>query len=101
MVFKCKSGEEIFFKEVHFIPTIRYNIISLWQLSENGNKVVLNGSYLWVYDVNGRLLMKVKRSANQLHKILLETSKSVCFAFKVGRNHLEVAFIFWPRKFNL
>ncbi|WCJ34769.1 hypothetical protein M5689_016057 [Euphorbia peplus] len=46
----CKNGEERELKEVYYIPTLRSNIISLGQLSEEGNKVVLDGDLLWVYD---------------------------------------------------
>lgn len=50
VAFKCKIGEDIVFNEVYFIPTLYSNIISLGKLSENGNKEVLNGSFLWIYD---------------------------------------------------
>ncbi|XP_074351841.1 uncharacterized protein LOC141690993 [Apium graveolens] len=40
VVFKCKNGEDIIFKEVYYIPKLYNNIISLGQLSENGNIVV-------------------------------------------------------------
>ena len=86
VMFKCKNGEEIVFHEVYYIPTLCNNIISLGQLSENGNKVVLNGNHLWVYDGDGRLMMKVQRSANRLYKILLETSKPACLLSKQEEN---------------
>lgn len=76
MMFKCKYGEEVVFHEVYYIPTLCNNIISLGQLSEKGNKVVLNGAFLWVYDTQVRLLMKVKRSANRLYKIILESGNT-------------------------
>lgn len=47
--FRCKNGEEKTLKEVYYIPTLCNNIISLGQLSEAGNKVILQGDYLWVY----------------------------------------------------
>lgn len=46
--FKGKDGGVHMLKEVYFIPTLCNNIISLGQLSEDGNKVVLNGDHLWV-----------------------------------------------------
>ncbi|XP_074369209.1 uncharacterized protein LOC141710547 [Apium graveolens] len=42
-------------------------------LSEHGNKVILKEEFLWVYDGQERLIMKVQRSANRLYKIFLET----------------------------
>lgn len=59
------------------------NIISR-QLSEAGNKVVLNGDFLWVYDKLGKLLMKVKRSPNRLYKLIIETSKPACLVLKTN-----------------
>lgn len=76
--FKCKNGEEKILKDVYYIPTLCNNIISLGQLSEEGNRVVMNGDYLWVYDNNERLLMKVKKSGNRLYKISLEESAPMC-----------------------
>ncbi|KAL8157792.1 hypothetical protein AgCh_002484 [Apium graveolens] len=82
VVFKCKNGEEIVFRKVYFILTLCSNIISLGQMAENGNKVVLNGDHLWVYDDKKLLLMKVKRSANRLYKIIMESTRGSCMLSK-------------------
>ena len=81
--FKCKNGEEKLLKEVYYIQNLCNNIISLGQLSEAGNKVVLDGDYLWVYEEERRLLMKVKRTENHLYKIGLEESNPVCLLTKM------------------
>lgn len=60
IIFRCKNGEELILQEVYFIPHLCNNIISLGQLSEDENKVVIKGSFLWVYDSKERLIMKVK-----------------------------------------
>lgn len=62
----CKNGERKTMHDVYYIPHLRNNIIILGQLSENGNKVILRGEFLWVYEEKGRLLMKVKKSQNRL-----------------------------------
>lgn len=80
--FKCKNGEELVLHDVYFIPHLCNNVISLGQLSENGNKVVLMGVFLWVYDGQGRLVVKVKRSANRLYKLIVETIDPVCLLTK-------------------
>lgn len=82
VVFACKNGEERTLDEVYYIPMLCNNIISLGQLSETGNKVVLSGEYLWVYGKSGKLLMKVKRSPNRLYKLIIETSKPTCLVLK-------------------
>lgn len=79
----CKNGEEIPLRDVYFIPSLRNNIVSLGQLSEDGNRVVLRGEFLWVFDKEECLLMKVKRSSNRLYKIIIETDKRVCLMSKV------------------
>lgn len=83
VAFKCKNGEERVLTEVYYIPNLCNNIISLGQLSEAGNKVILDGEYLWVHEANGKLLMKVKRIENRLYKISLEESGYSCFLNKV------------------
>lgn len=82
-MFKCKTGEELVFNEVYYIPNLHSNIISLGQLSECGNKVILNWMFLWIYDEQGRLLMKVKRSGNRLYKIILQSCQSSCLISKL------------------
>ncbi|KAL8101290.1 hypothetical protein AgCh_033242 [Apium graveolens] len=78
VMFKFKNGEERIFHEVYYIPSLCSNIISLGQLSESGNKVIINGVSQWVYDDKGRLLTKVKRSYNRLYKIILESFEASC-----------------------
>lgn len=70
VTFKCKNGGEKSFCEVYYIPNLRNNIISLGQLTKNGNKVILNGDWLWIYVERGRILMKVKKLGNKLYKML-------------------------------
>ncbi|XP_074377584.1 uncharacterized protein LOC141719101 [Apium graveolens] len=60
VAFKCKNGKEVVFNDVYYIPTLYNNIVSLGQLLEAGNKVILHGTFLWVYDGHGRLLLKFK-----------------------------------------
>ncbi|XP_074361110.1 uncharacterized protein LOC141701332 [Apium graveolens] len=83
VIFKCKNGEERAFKEVYFIPDLCNNILNLGQLSECGNRVVMSGIYLWIYDEKGVLLMKVKRSSNRLYKIVLECPEPECLKSKI------------------
>lgn len=57
--------------EVYFIPNLRSNIISIEQITEDGNKVVIRGKFKWVYDKEGKLLMKIKRS----QKTIIQNNK--------------------------
>ncbi|XP_074377775.1 uncharacterized protein LOC141719299 [Apium graveolens] len=78
ILLKCKNGEERLLKDVYYIPMLCNNIISLGQLAEKGNRVILSGVHLWIYDKGGRLIMKVKKSVNHLYKIIIESSSSEC-----------------------
>lgn len=82
IIFKCRNGEEHTLKEVYFIPKLCNNIISLGQLSECGNKVVLSGGHLWVYDERGMLLLKTQRTSNRLYKAVIEERNHVCLLTK-------------------
>lgn len=76
IVIKCKLGEERVLQEVYYIPSLCNNIISLGQLSEEGNKVTINGDQLWIHDKYGTLLINVKRTPNRLYKVIIEDSKT-------------------------
>lgn len=81
----CKNGEERALHDVYYIPNLRNNIISLGQMSEEGNRLVLRGEFFWIFDSREKLLMKVRRSPNRLYKIIIETSKQVCLITKVDK----------------
>ncbi|XP_020253974.1 uncharacterized protein LOC109831046 [Asparagus officinalis] len=78
IIFQCKNGEQRLLPEVYFIPSLCSNIISLGQLSKDGSRAIMCGAFLWIYDRNGRLLIKVKRSPNRLYKVLLEIYEPIC-----------------------
>lgn len=82
----CKNGELRAMHDVYYIPHLRNNIISLGQMSENDNKVVMRGEFLWIYEEWERLLMKVKRSPIRLYKIIIEVSKKQCLMTKKEEN---------------
>ena len=63
---------------MYYIPKLCSNIISLGQMTENGNKVQMTEDVMKVSDRSGKLLMSVKRTQNCLYKITLKTLKQVC-----------------------
>ena len=75
ILFQCKNDNQRLLTKVYYIPNLKCNIISLSQITEEGSKGNLAGSFLNMFDINGSLLMKVKRSHNRLYKILLETNQ--------------------------
>lgn len=79
----CKTGETKALQDVYYIPNLRNNIVSLGQMSKEGNKVVIGGEFLRIFDKQERLLLKVKRSPNRLYKILVESGKQTCLMSRV------------------
>ncbi|KAL8110234.1 hypothetical protein AgCh_026086 [Apium graveolens] len=82
VTFECKNGELRSLEGVYYIPTLRNNIISLGQHTEKGNRIAIKGDWLWVYDTQDILLMKVRKSPNRLYKILLNSPKDLCLLSK-------------------
>lgn len=80
--FVCKNGETRTIEDVYYIPTLRNNIMSLGQLAEGGNRIIIKGELMWVYDSQDTLFMKVKRSQNRLYKIIINTTQPVCLLSK-------------------
>lgn len=84
IMFKCKNGENRLLKDVYYIPRLCSNIISLGQLAQHGDRIVMHGLYLWVHDAQGKLLLKVRQSSNRLYKAILEEDESMCLLGEQG-----------------
>lgn len=52
-------------------------------MAEGGDEIQIKGSFLWVRDAKGKLLMKVGRSSNRLYKIELEETRNMCLTAQV------------------
>ena len=64
------------------MPTLCNNIISLGQLYEEGNRVVLDGEFMWVYEKGGKLLMKVQKYKTVFYKLVLNQEAVTCMLIK-------------------
>jgi hypothetical protein len=63
ILFKCKNGDQWLLQEVYYIPRLCTNLVSIGQLTENGQKIIMDGNELVVYVKNPwQLLLKVKRT---------------------------------------
>ncbi|KAJ9567458.1 LOW QUALITY PROTEIN: hypothetical protein OSB04_003424 [Centaurea solstitialis] len=85
VLLECKNGEHRLIPEVYYIPDLCSSILSLGQVTEDGCKVLLFGDFLWMYDRNGKLLMKVRRSSNRLYKIWLHSTRPVCLVVSLDK----------------
>jgi hypothetical protein len=59
---------------VYYIPALRNSIMCPGQLDEGGSKVEIDKGMLRIWDRHGWLLVKVRRGANRLYVLHLETT---------------------------
>ena len=78
VLFETRNGEHKALTDVYYIPKLKSNIVSLGQLEERGCKIVLEDGYLWGYDRQRMLLLKVKRQQNRLYILNLDRTDPVC-----------------------
>nr|GEW36543.1 zinc finger, CCHC-type [Tanacetum cinerariifolium] len=68
ILLECKNKDQRAISQVYYISNLKSNILSLGQLTENGCKVVMEKNILLLYNSNGNILFRVKRSKNRLYK---------------------------------
>ncbi|XP_076960868.1 uncharacterized protein LOC143637340 [Bidens hawaiensis] len=61
ILLKLKTGGDRVLSDVYFIPSLKDNIISLGQATENGCNVHMKEDYLLLYNDEGKLMMKAFR----------------------------------------
>ena len=76
--FIFKDGEIKVLNNVYYIPGLRSNIISLGQATEVGCEVRMKDETLTLYDRNGKLMVRTKRSSNRLYKVVMQADKDHC-----------------------
>lgn len=66
---------------------------------KNSSRGAKHHVYLWIYDKEWKLLMKVKRSINRLYKINIESSKFDCLLLKSNMSswlwHLRLGHVYF------
>jgi hypothetical protein len=82
VLLELQSGHKVL-TSVYYVSKLERNIISLGQLTERGCKIVLEKNYLWGYDRQRQLIMKVERSKNRLYYLDLDRVDPICDGFLV------------------
>jgi len=80
IIFEAKIGEHRVLHGVYYIPALRNSIMSLGRLDEGGSKVLIEHGVLRIWDHRWRLLIKVRRGANHLYVLDINTAKPLCLA---------------------
>jgi GAG-pre-integrase domain len=78
LLIQGRTGEYRALTDVYFIPKLTTHVISLGQLEEHGCRAELVGGNLKVFDHEGQLLIRVKRTKNGLYILNLVIAKPVC-----------------------
>ena len=65
ILFELKNGRHKIPPNVYYIPKMK-NIFCIWQLMENGCKIVMEDCYLWLRDKEGNLIAKVSMTRNRM-----------------------------------
>ena len=65
---------------VLYVPELKSNILSLGQFDEHGCRILMEGSFLAIYDQCGRLLVKVKKTLSRLYLLKLNPVMSCMVA---------------------
>ena len=60
-------------ENVHFVPDLKSNILSLGQLMERGYSVCMNGRVLRLNDRNGKRVARVEMENNKMYKLNLRS----------------------------
>jgi hypothetical protein len=80
IIFRCRNGEHRALTDVYYIPQLRSTIVSLGQLDERDNKVLIKDGVLSIRDQERWLLAKVIRSQNRLYLLDLKVEQPICLA---------------------
>ncbi|XP_066342303.1 uncharacterized protein [Miscanthus floridulus] len=91
VLFEGKTGEHLPLMGVYFIPRLTTNIVSLGQLDEGGCDVHAKHGVLRVHDENGRLIVRVKRSANRLYLLRVKIARPLCLSARSTNSAVALA----------
>lgn len=78
VLFITQDGSKKLLANVYYIPDLKSNILSLGQATEAGCEVKMKEGDLTLIDKEGNLVVKAKRSANRLYKVLMDVVDDKC-----------------------
>ena len=84
VLLKCKTNEHLILLQVCYIPKLKSNIISLGQLDESGNKIVIEDNVMKIYDRARSLIIMVTRQSNRLYVAKLKLADQVCLMTNIN-----------------
>lgn len=78
VIIKRKNGSQAVISNVLFVPTMKCNLLSIWQLVEKGYIVIMgNNDKVELFDTHKKLILRSKISKNRTFQVSLEAIENL------------------------
>ncbi|KZV24117.1 hypothetical protein F511_41480 [Dorcoceras hygrometricum] len=78
ILFRSKNGSRQLISNVHYVPDMKSNILSLGQLLEKNYEISLKDKSLTMKDESGRLIAKVPMTKNRMFLLNIQSDVPMC-----------------------
>jgi len=72
-----KDGQVGEIRDVYYVPELKSNILSIGQIVEKGNSIMIKNQVLYLKDKHGRLAARVEKEKNLMYKLELSPAEKV------------------------
>ena len=73
-----KDGRVGEIRDVYYVPDLKSNILSIGQIVEKGNSIMIKNQVLYLKDKHGRLAARVEKEKNRIYKLELSILQKRC-----------------------
>nr|KYP37038.1 Retrovirus-related Pol polyprotein from transposon TNT 1-94 [Cajanus cajan] len=81
--FMQKDGRVGEIRNVYYVPELKSNILSMGQMMEKGNSVLMKDRVLYLKDKHDRLIAQVEMKKNRMYKLELNIIQNKCLKLDV------------------
>nr|KYP39766.1 Retrovirus-related Pol polyprotein from transposon TNT 1-94 [Cajanus cajan] len=81
--FMQKDGRVGEIRNVYYVPELKSNILSMGQMMEKGNSVLMKDRVLYLKDKHDRLIARVEMKKNRMYKLELNILQNKCLKLDV------------------
>nr|KYP43697.1 Retrovirus-related Pol polyprotein from transposon TNT 1-94 [Cajanus cajan] len=81
--FMQKDGRVGEIRNVYYVPELKNNILSMGQMMEKGNSVLMKDRVLYLKDKHDRLIARVEMKKNRMYKLELNILQNKCLKLDV------------------
>jgi len=73
-----KDGRVGEIRDVYYVPELKSNILSICQIVEKGNSIMIKNQVLYLKDKHGQLAARVEKEKNRIYKLELSILQKRC-----------------------